>query len=240
MGPGVVVFGVMLVACSAPRNAGTIDVLVNDLSSSTVVTAIFLESGSADAGCQRSTWGACSVAKCVQDVGLRLSPWSAGEIFVAGSLLGGGLSLAPEEVSVVASAPAWRGPGQLLTVSASGADVPGFSGHSLASPEALKFTGPVGDISRAAPLTVTWMPGAADTDAVVELFDGAVWVSCLAPAGTGELSIPVGATANLPTTAGRDLVLSLSSRRHTDFVVGDWSVRFSLIETSAQLASAVR
>jgi hypothetical protein len=52
--------------------------------------------------------------------------------------------------------------------------------------------------------------------------------------------IPVEATASLPTTAGSDLVLSLSSRRHTDFVAGDWSIRFSLTETSAQLASAVR
>ena len=113
-------------------------------------------------------------------------------------------------------------PGDLVGVSAAGAEVPAFTG-SVAFPEKATVTTPTATstIDRTTPLPVAWSGATTGVLRLTILDASGAEASCDFTAGAGTGSIPTKILA--PLAAG-SASIDVSTRNVANVVVGDWTV----------------
>ena len=134
-----------------------------------------------------ATSGSCYVANCDDgrsDAGTSVAK-SIGTLTITGSSVTGGATAAGNMTTFFTEG-LWSAPGQVLTVSSAGSDVPAFSGKTIKAPDDVIITSPVctfdavsgttncGTFSRTAPVNLAWSSGANGrfTIAIGDLFNG--------------------------------------------------------------------
>jgi hypothetical protein len=118
--------------------------------------------------------------------------------------------------------------GDLVTISATGAEVPAFN-TSITAPAAVVVTGLPSDggallIDRQSGYTVTWT--GATSDVYVELVGGNVFIFCQPPAGASSQVFPPSALAGVPD--GGTAQLAVFAEKLSVFHAGPWPVNLTI------------
>jgi hypothetical protein len=157
---------------------------------------------------------------------------SAGAIELSGA--GGPLHLAPgADGTYRATASATWAPGTVLTLQASGGDVPAFSG-TFVIPPTFVFDNAPADLMTAiggnADVVLTWSPTDAE-DVWVGVDSGTTRVSCTFEGATGSGTVPGAALATLPAS-GRTISAVANNSRQVK--LGAWWINL-IAQSRAQL-----
>lgn len=237
--PAVVTDGILL-------TQATVDGTTFSSSASAFFTPI--SAPSPPAWCAPQAIAGCSVLDCdfsaaPTQPGTSTAP-SAGTITFGGPLLGAlGISLDPSPpLGLYVTAQRKNrlfAPGDLLSVAASGGDVPAFSG-TVTAPNDVFVTAPaLGllstlSVDRSASFPVAWTGGGGTGVVSVTLSTShvngttpvrAVYVSCAALATTGALTMPAAAVAKLePTSTNIAGFVTVESRNDAAVAVGTRTV----------------
>jgi hypothetical protein len=192
--------------------------------------------------CATTAYGACWVYDCplpgMLDGGPPAQP-QAGILTLTGPDLGGGQDLdAASNVYEYYSPSLIFSPGDMLGVSASGADVPAFGPWTIAGPGAVTVNAPAvptdgGDIvlPTESDLTVSWTGGQAGSTVILELSsgfrnEGSSEILCQWPATDGTGTIPAAALATLlspvPQATGS---MVWYEANEMDYQAGSWKIQ---------------
>ena len=185
-----------------------------------------------------ATSGSCYVANCDErrsDAGTSVAK-SIGTLTITGSSVTGGATAAGDRTTFFSEG-LWSAPGQVLTISSAGSDVPAFSGKTIKAPDDVIVTSPVctfdtgsgltncGTFSRTAPVNLAWSSGANGlfTIAIGDLFNGGKGpiISCTFAEGVHSGTIDVSLMSHMnPGTA----FLLWGNGSSNAFRVGDYDV----------------
>lgn len=210
-----------------------------------VVSAGFYNSVSTP--CAITTVGACQVQKCAN--GAPEPNNSAGTITITGSTVGT-TTLTPSGKTytpAMGTALYWSAP-QTLTVSASGGDVPMFSGNMNApalvtvtapEPPNVDMLGPPMSYSKSSDLTISWTGGSLGSDVEVTLMslpqDYIVRCKFGATAGTG--AVPASLMTQLFNDGVTTARLTATSVGTTNVTAGDFKLSLLAINNAGYSAT---
>jgi hypothetical protein len=181
-------------------------------------------------------------------------PFDAGALPSAGTITITGGSISPSFVlnptgaggpyATVSAQKQSFNAGDTLSVTATGGQVPAFSGKTVTAPGEITLTAPMFDaigqtsFSRATPLAVTWT-GASSGSILVLLTTSqpnvrAVEVACIYPAPTGSASVPAAVLGMIDKADGKTISGRLGVQPIVDapFTSGMYSVVFRARATS--------
>lgn len=176
----------------------------------------------------------CEVTRCDPLVGAFVVPLekSAGDVTVQGTQVGDLRFAAKDPKTVVVKQRLWK-PGDVLTTSATGGDLPAFESIKVVGPADIVVTAPscargsCGTLRREEPLTLAWTGGAATVTLMSWKTEaGSVSVQCVLPSSPAQ--IPPEALAVLGASAdGFETSLQVQAIQSTRFVAGDYDLTFS-------------
>ena len=198
--------------------------------------------------CTTSTVAGCEVEECGEFV-LSSEPlrWeNAGAIKVDGVRLDAGFNFEFDPACTGTCVPyrsprellprLWNG-GETLTVSATGGDVPAFSGKTVTAPSEITLTAPVCSpelasadcgLSRSADLTIAWTGGASTTVLATLRSNRSnrhVVMNCRFASSPGIVSAEAMSKLGADD-AGYSSVLSIQGSNRTTFTAGDYDIAF--------------
>jgi len=182
--------------------------------------------------CAAETFGGCNVSVCTAAAAAAAAPPNAGNItFSDGQAINLMLAAMPgQQYGSLSASPPLLG-GEIITVTAAGADVPAFSA-TVAVPLVIRLTSPVLDMNglgtspRDQDLVLTFDNRASDGETGTQLYvqasapAGFASIQCTLPTDSGTATIPKAALGKL--VAGTDLLLLAT--RTKQVVAGDYSV----------------
>lgn len=193
--------------------------------------------------CSTKDVGSCRISKCnASDAGIAENVGthfvSAGVLSISGA--NKPISLEPRDAggylmySASYQGRLWDG-GETLSLAATGAEVPAFSGKSIVAPDTLVLTShdstTVYDVDRTGTLNLAWLGGTSGTVSVDILVDTAVFfaIACTFPASAGSASLGPEVLAELsPTTTP---FLAFWNQQSTSFGAGEYAITFSASTT---------
>jgi hypothetical protein len=227
---------------------GTIELSENPYTISTMtyfnssMSAAFMKisvASSTITGCTQVTSGACTIKHCNAPVPFSIDWVNAGTIAIDGTRMSGGVSLnppmAPSKTYFQAVPSALWNPGDRLTVSASGGEVPSFAGQSVTAPSTITVTEPscstgACTLDRAASLHVAWAGGTAGqvhvkivthTSSILSTA-----VDCIYDANLGSATIDASVMGQLDAVPAMSGSLDITSEFATTFNAGEYSIVF--------------
>lgn len=223
----------------------TITIVGSQEYDSSYATAMFYERpvGSGNTSCTTSAFGACTVYDCplggaVADAGaLRYA--GAGTVRITGGFVDYTLATGPGAYVTQSTQSLLYDQGTVLSVSATGDEVPAFSNKTLTVPTTSftvtspNLSAPLA-VSRSQNLALAWS-GASGRDVQVSVSTiqqnvRSVSISCTFPGSAGSATVPAGAMAKLLKANGGSITgaLSVSSPVQTTFTAGSWAITFGL------------
>jgi len=196
--------------------------------------------------CATSSVGSCRIQECdvvslPQDGGFPVVP-SAGNITVKGGKLGPtGVTLTPNAWGAYQGEPVLSqlfASEDTLTLEATGAEVPAFSGQSVKAPSDIQVTAPAFSnlgstkFPRDSDLDVVWT-GASFGDVLVTVTSvhmrvRAVTLSCTFQGSSGSATIPTTALGKLDRVDGNTITgaIGILPRTEARFNAGAWNIAF--------------
>ena len=184
----------------------------------------------ASAGCQLTSVGSCTVSSCSATA--PQTPPNAGTLTL--TVNGSPVATATPQGGSgdYMTTPLPFSPGDVLGVSASGADVPAFATHTITSPGKLAVGTP-STITTSQDLTLTWTGGESGAIVIVGIgrggFNGATSVSCSFDATSGTGTVPKEQLASLQNGAPTGSLI-VGQQRSTTFVSGTFVIDLDAIE----------